>query len=413
MRKLKKGHGGSLQIEKHLLEVLPHFLDACLDYLSEKCGLFVPLVTYWELRHRLEQRLRDLELDDDVLLVAAGQQGKKVFHDYLACAALRWLDEICDHAKSQVPKRRQRLGETSWMSRSNLLSFLPLDDEDREGVASAIDTFCKLPPRESFYSLLDHPCVLFDDESIAFIRALDAGHWSASMRSKWTRRGGLGNGYGKAWEDYICWLVAARGWTILKRNVTLRQNRKAVTDIDLLILRDNVCLIVQLKALAGAGANTYQHWKNRLTIEKGISQARIGADLLGSSVVLVTSIVGGRAARAIEIFRPVVLTTLHYFNGWQKDGVSVLSVDALQNLMRGAPVQFWNLGGDAVGNVEHLGGSQVTGAELLEFLDRPVDWRISADDESIREHSFEIEGTTWTYPFVASEVLGLELHPDS
>lgn len=412
MQKLRTGSQSTLHIEKQLLGILPHFLEASLEYFSQKCGLVVSLVSYWELRHRLEKRLGDLQSHDDLLLLAAGQQGRQVFHDYLACAAVRWLKEICDHAKCGVPKSRQRLGETSHVSLSTLLSFLPLDDENRDGVRSAIGTLCRFPPRGSFYSLLDHPCMLFDDDSIAFVTALDAGHWSASIRSKWARDGGLGSRYGRVWEDYICWLVTERGWTILNRNVTLRQHRRPVTDVDLLVSRDNVCLIVQLKALAGAGANTYEHWKNRQTIEKGISQARIAADLLGSSADLLASIVGGRAVRLIESFRPVVLTTLHYFNGWHKDGVSVLSVDALQNLMRGATVQFWNLKGDALGKVEHSGGSQVTGAELLDFLDRPVDWRISAGDEAVTKHSFQIEGTTWTYPLVASEVLGLELHPD-
>jgi len=110
--------------------------------------------------------------------------------------------------------------------------------------------------------------------------------------------------------------------------------------------------------------------------EKRIAQAKMGAELLSSHYQL-SDVIGRKAAKAIKIVRPVVLSTLHYFNGWSRDGVSVVSVSALENLMRGATISFWNPSGKKLGGDVPAESRQLTGRELLDFLDNPVDWRIS------------------------------------
>jgi len=76
IRKFERGQSG-LYVQKQLEKILPHFLEAALDYFSQKCGLEIPLASYWNLRRRLEKRLADLESSDDLLLLAAICRGSR------------------------------------------------------------------------------------------------------------------------------------------------------------------------------------------------------------------------------------------------------------------------------------------------------------------------------------------------
>jgi Holliday junction resolvase-like predicted endonuclease len=413
LQKVRKYQQGDLHLQSQLEEILPKFLGRILEYFSQKCGFDTRIESYWELRRSLGRRLAELESADDLLALAAEEHAPAVGYDYIASVIVRWVEVVCGYVAKRISKRKQRNGETSCVPLSIVLTLLPFSNNDREGVGRSIRELCKFPPRASFHALLDHPSILLDDDSLVFIPALDAGRWAAAIRSKWLRTGTLGDNYGKIWEDYVCWLLTRGGWVVLKRNVKLKQNGRTATEIDLLVSRDRVCLVVQVKAIAGSGDNTYQHWKNRQTIEKGIAQARAATDLLGSANGYLASIIGKRAADSVDTLRGVVLTTVHYFNGWQKDKVSILSVPALENLMRGATVSFWSSRkGEVKTSAEHTVGTEISGSELLGFLDRPLDWRISSEEESVSEHSLEIEGVIWTEPFLGVEVFGVELHPN-
>jgi hypothetical protein len=162
--------------------------------------------------------------------------------------------------------------------------------------------------------------------------------------------------------------------------VKLKKNGKQVTDIDMLLARDAVCVVLQIKALAGSGMNAYDHWRNKQIIEKGIAQAKVATEML-SSKALLSDILGRSVARQINIFQPVVLSTLHYFNGWQQHGVPVISIAALENLMRGATVNFWGAKGKLSDDIRFTKGEDISGDELLQFLQMPVDWRISELNE--------------------------------
>jgi Holliday junction resolvase-like predicted endonuclease len=257
---------------------------------------------------------------------------------------------------------------------------------------------------------LDSPFLLLEDELLATIPALEAGRWTAAVRSRWIRKGDIGHHYGHRWEEYLIWLLERKGWEVLGRNINLKHNEMGHCEIDLLLGRDDVCLVIQMKAFAGQGTNMYDHWKNRQTIEKGISQAKLAVTLLTSTYRL-SDLVGKTAAKSIKIIRPVVLSTLHYFNGWKSDDVTVLSISALRHLMRGAPVDFWS----PTDKVSHESGEkqsgQLTGAELIDFIDNPVDWRISQGTAVHNEKSVMIEGITWFIPYIGTDGDPFEIYP--
>lgn len=85
-------------------------------------------------------------------------------------------------------------------------------------------------------------------------------------------------------------------WRIVGRGVKLKRDRHVLTDLDLLLLREDPLRVVQIKAMIGSGATVYDHWKNRQTIELGCSQGRIAAKFLESDANALVSLCGKRAA---------------------------------------------------------------------------------------------------------------------
>jgi hypothetical protein len=104
---------------------------------------------------------------------------------------------------------------------------------------------------------------------------------------------------------------------------------------------------------------------------------------------------------------------LHYFNGWQSDGVSVLSVSALGNLMRGATIDFWSPSGKISHDSDQSRPGQLTGTELLDFIDNPVDWRIAQGTGTLNEKSVMIEEVRWLIPCIGTDGDPFEMHPAS
>src|SRR5579872_4664918 len=200
LRAVKEARIDDLYIQKQLQQLLPIFLDNALDYFARTCGLPLGIASYWELRRRLERRLVEFGSDDDLLLLAAGEKGEEVLSDYLGGITVRWFKEVASFAEEHLPKKRQRCGETTYVLLSTLVSFLPIGEQERQNVQNAIARNSSVPPRASFYSLLDHPSILFDDGSIIFLSAFDGGLCTAAIRSNWIHDGCLGDRYGKTWE---------------------------------------------------------------------------------------------------------------------------------------------------------------------------------------------------------------------
>lgn len=334
IHRMKNWTSSGTAIGKRLADMLPPFLDSLLDELSRTYQFQVNRLEYWDLRNRLGRRCIEIDAEDDLLLIAAAEKSRLVHCDYISCAALRWNIDVSEWLIERLSRRKLRSVDRSPMTAASIIKHLPLSESDRASVQESLEGFCSSLPRKDFYSILSHPFAKLPDESLVVIPALEAGQWNATIRSKWIQKGEIGRRYGHAWEEYLIWSLEGTDWKVLARNINLKNQGKHNCEIDFLIAKDEVCLVVQMKAFAGLGLNMYDHWKNRQTIEKGVHQAKLAVDLLNSKYRL-SDIVGSKAASPIRVLRPLVLSSLHYFNGWKNDDVSILSVTALNNLVRG------------------------------------------------------------------------------
>jgi len=272
IQRLKKSRGSdftSTYLGKQLSDFLSHFLEAVLDEMHATYDFQLTTPEYWDLRNALKRRLSEIGAEDDLLLLASEENSARVMSDYLSCISVRWYFDICEFLSSHISKRKQRTGQLSSLSLTSLVAMLPLGPEDRKNVRQSLEEFCSCPPRKSFYSVLNHPFFLLEDGSIAGISALDGGQWTAMVRSKWIQSGDIGSRYGRGWEQYLIWVLDGKHWSVLARNINLKQTKTKCCEIDLLIGRDDVCLLVQVKSFAGLGMNMYDHWKNRQVIERG------------------------------------------------------------------------------------------------------------------------------------------------
>lgn len=55
--------------------------------------------------------------------------------------------------------------------------------------------------------------------------------------------------YGQVWEDFLARSFEGTGWSIIGRNINLVDNGRTVTEIDLLLFRDDLLVAAEIKAL--------------------------------------------------------------------------------------------------------------------------------------------------------------------
>jgi hypothetical protein len=357
----------------------------------------------------LGRRLIEIDAEDDLLLIAAAEKSRLVHCDYISCAALRWNVDVTEWLIGRVSRRKLRSVDRSQMTTASIVKHLPLSAPDRASVQESLEDFCSSLPRKDFYSILSHPFTKLPDESLAVIPALEAGQWNSTIRSKWIQNGEIGHRYGHAWEEYLIWSLEGTDWKVIARNINLKNQGKRNCEIDFLIAKDEVCLVVQMKAFAGFGLNMYDHWRNRQTIQKGVQQAKLALEILNSKYRL-SDIVGKKAASPIRVLRPLVLSSLHYFNGWQNDGVSILSVTALSNLVRGASLEFRRGSGEIVNDPAAKPKGILTGAQVIEYLDYPLDWRIAQEIDVFTQKTAAIGECSWSMPLAGSDGVPFEIH---
>lgn len=150
---------------------------------------------------------------------------------------------------------------------------------------------------------------------LAIRRGAAYGSWTTPIREILNQGGEVGRLYGQVWEDFLARSFEGTGWSIIGRNINLVDNGRTVTEIDLLLFRDDLLVAAEIKALTGSGHSPYDHWKNRMIIEKGCRQALLASQYLSAHREVIASIANRMIASAVRHIQPLVLTSEHMFDG--------------------------------------------------------------------------------------------------
>ncbi|NTG16349.1 hypothetical protein G6L05_21575 [Agrobacterium rhizogenes] len=285
------------------------------------------------------QLLDAIDAEDDLLYAAAKDKSLELASYYYAAVALRWFAEASYFVERlQKPAIRKKFAgiPIAFYAIANCL----VDGKNRALAASALNALTSNLPARSHFDLIKKPYVKSGTFHAYPLLPVDMGLWSLSVREELINGGRLGKDVGRIWEEFFAKSFLGSEWKILGEGVRLKEQGSVITDVDLLLLREDLLLVVQIKALTGSGTTQYDHWKNRKIIEWGCKQANIATQHLRQNPHAIMSIASRSIAASIKHIEPLVLTNSPLFDGWTYDNVVVAGETLRKAITVGSAIDY-------------------------------------------------------------------------
>jgi hypothetical protein len=340
--------------------------------------------------------LAEVDAEDDLLVVASRSDPRAVAY-YVVAMALRWYSAAADSVHHALQSVNRQLLVIPPIPLAEIASCI--GGVEKEVVAEAIKSLTLELPARSHISLADRPFVRDGAGMVRpFLRG-GVGSWTCVVREALIQGGAIGKSVGAVWEDFYAKSFDGSDWKVVGRGVKLRSNGRILTDVDLLLLRDDLLLVMQIKALIGLGNTPYDHWRNRQTIQFGCAQARVAAGFFESDPDALVSICGKRSAARIKHVQPVVLTNIDQLDGWRVDDVPVISEVTRKAICRGARVDYHDSqSGDIVHTHHFVKREELTTASILQLLQQSIEMQIAAEGTDTTHSVHDVGGLTLLMP---------------
>jgi hypothetical protein len=394
------GHRQPRFVREQLRNVQTGVLNQALNQYLGSTGVAAPTEEESEaLFRRSELVLRQVEAEDDLIVVAAaGDVWPSVLYHVSAC--LRWNALAADLVAQKMPASAKRsFGrdvELSW-----LLDALPREEERLMATEAWKDLTVELPARNHF-EIIRRPFVRLGEGLARPVAAATIGTWTTTVREILNQAGDVGHRYGAVWEQFIASGLKDTDWKIVGRNIRIVDNGKTLTEVDLLLLREDLLLVVELKALTGSGVSPYDHWKNRMVIEKGCRQAGLAADHLRRHPQLIASIANKQAAQDVRHVQPLVLTSENDFDGWEHDGVPVAGETIRKAITVGTKVNYYDPTTLKVERTDtYLRKEDLNTETILAALRNPIELQIALEQGAVQHHRVLVGALEFLVPDIA------------
>ena len=365
-------------VREHLKTLLPAMLDRALDHYLTLAGLDWPSPEdERDLRRRAEYHLREIDAGDDLLFMATGDELLPSAL-YTASLALRMFSLVGSFVAAKLPGKARRAFDTG----------IPLDVL-RDGVTSIagwnaftaawFELTTELPTR-GYFELMRRPFIRVSAGHAVPIHSAAFGNWALAIRELLNQGGQAGRRYGSVWEEWLARGFDDTDWSIAGRNVVLTENGRQVTEVDLLLKREDLLLVVEVKALTGSGITLYDHWKNRSTIEKGCHQAARAAEFLKRHPKTLASITSKKTAAEVRYIQPLVMTSEGTFDGWEYAGVPVAGETIRKAITEGTKVEYFRSDTLEVEHTDyHLRREDLTTDTILKALRDPIELKLAPE----------------------------------
>ena len=350
-----------------------------------------------------DMHLNALDFEDDMLLMSR-ESYRRISGRYLLSSMLQW-SEIAAHAVAKsLPKSAARRFLPAPIALSNLLDDVQNGDWS-EVLREAWDEATVALPSASHWDLVRRP---FVREAEGVARPLlhgATGKWNAAIRERLLHGGALAKEVGARWEEHFADRFRESGWEVIGQGVKLRSGGSVLTDIDLLVAKEDLLLVVQVKALGGAALNPYDHWKHRKVIEKGCWQAGVAHRHLRSDKACIQGVAGRAMAERIRVVEPIVLTNLRLFEGWEHGCVPVLGETLLKSITVGSKVDYVDSESGRIVHTRHLlRPEDLTTETIVKALRSPIELAIAPETGAVAHLTEQVAGITFRIPeFTAAE----------
>jgi hypothetical protein len=354
------------------------------------------------------QVLRWLDLLDaeDELLLAAAEKDISILAYYLAAIALRGFSEAAKFVKRNVAKKHRR-GLTCPRVPVEMLVKLMGDVGIPQDLALAgVESQLIELHTSRHFDIVTRPFIRLSSELIVTLQPFTPGNWPMTVRAALVKGGRLADSYGDIWEAFVADAMQEFGWKILGRGVKIRRNHQVLTDVDILALKQRLLLVIQVKAIAGKGVNTFEHWKARGVVKKGAEQASIAArEIQGNPSFLISVSPSRFVDQTVEQIQPLVVVTSPFFTGWKHRDVPIISSKYLMSLLRGAQVEFKLQDHSVVSTRRFAAGENLTSEEFLQLLKTPLDWQIAGESSETEHQWVDLGDLRMAFPFLRREVI--------
>lgn len=342
-------------------------------------------------------QLLGVEAEDDLLL-AASRMDKRTLAYYVVGMALRWY-ALAAAVVRDAPQVRARSLSAATISLDDIASRI--QGLDAEHMSEAFDSLTSDFPARSHVALMDLP---FIKDGAGVVRPfLNTGttSWTCAVRKALIQGGAIGKSVGAVWEDFSARSFENTDWKVVGQAIKLRERGETLTDVDLLLLRQDLLLVMQIKGLIGANNTPYDHWRNREAVRVGCAQARLAARFLEVNRQTLVAVCGKHLAANIRHIQPVVLTNIDELDGWRVDGVPVIGEVTRKAICRGARVDYQR--GEEVVHTHHfVRPEDLNTTTILQLFDETVEMRVAMEGTQTTHSSHRIGGLTLQMPeFVA------------
>jgi hypothetical protein len=371
----------------------PILKQAVVDYLDRADSRKRVAIDLEKALGASKSLLLGVEAEDDLLL-AASQMDRRTFAYFFVGMALRWYALAAEIVRN-APQVRARALAAAAILQDDLTSRIR--GLDAEHMVEAFEHLTSGFPARTHVTLADRP---FLKDRPGVVRPFCAGtmNWTLAVRKALLQGGATGKGFGAMWENFYAESFKDTDWKVVGRAIKLRNGGETLTDVDLLLLRGDLLLVMQVKGLIGANSTPYDHWKNRETVRIGCWQARVASDFLEANPAAVIAVCGKRLADSIEYIQPVVLTNIDELDGWHVDGVAVIGEVTRKAICRGARVDLTSNSGEVIHTHHFVKPEDLNTASILQLFDEPVEMRLAIEGTETTFSTHRIGGLTLEIP---------------
>ena len=150
--------------------------------------------------------------------------------------------------------------------------------------------------------------------------------------------GKVSNVFGKSiYEKIVRDICEKCGWKVVPYSIRKKEDKKTITDIDLLAYNDGIVIVGQIK-IANCGRTPYELWKAKQVIQKAIEQENLSIKALNKDGSLLFSILKKNNIvenkNEIKTVIPIIITSSSYYLGFGKHvGIPVVCLDMYQQIL--------------------------------------------------------------------------------
>lgn len=357
-------------ISKMFSEIVTEFTFSLAEYFEAE-NIGVANKKY--IQDRIKSELRSLSFNDEVLLASQN----RIDHEQIIAAytagfifksfafvieSLEIVDHEYDHLKcfTEIPVEI-------------LYNYLIGIFENAEIVNKAVNFYFTAYNKLTPLDLLNKPYIKLEEFLVfGIVPFIGRNNWMLTLRREFIKGGKESESYGKYWEDYVTYVFNEKSWNIVGKQVYVKKGKNCLTDIDLIVEKEGLVLLIQAKATADC-RTPYEYWKAKNTIIKGMQQADIALKNIGYDSPQLEELLNSKGIdiKSIKKIQAVVITPCMQFSGWKKERIPVLGLGYIISLLNGGKVELVRSEHKEILDTSHHLSKRNNINDLCELLAKP------------------------------------------